>query len=178
MEDLVIAGGTEMMLQSSLADPRRPPVMDSGNLRLRKRHPQTHQGVCADAIATMEGINRAGVDELALVSQQRADAATRATTSASRLVPVYREDGSLALDREEFPRPQTTLEGLSALKPRSRPWPTWRSMNRRHLPRPDPQKYPDVKIESRPPRRQFVGRRRRLRRRAARLAGLCQKSTA
>jgi acetyl-CoA C-acetyltransferase len=32
-------------------------------------------------------------------------------------VPVYREDGSLALDREEYPRPQTTLEGLSGLKP-------------------------------------------------------------
>ena len=30
------------------------------------------------------------------------------------LVPVYREDGSLALDHEEFPRPQTTLEGLAA----------------------------------------------------------------
>ena len=27
------------------------------------------------------------------------------------LVPVYHEDGSLALDREEYPRPQTTLEG-------------------------------------------------------------------
>jgi acetyl-CoA C-acetyltransferase len=31
-------------------------------------------------------------------------------------VPVYREDGSLALDREEYPRPQTTLEGLAGLK--------------------------------------------------------------
>jgi acetyl-CoA C-acetyltransferase len=32
-------------------------------------------------------------------------------------VPVYREDGSLALDREEFPRPQTTRAGLAELKP-------------------------------------------------------------
>jgi len=30
---------------------------------------------------------------------------------------VLRDDGSIALDREEFPRPQTTMEGLSALKP-------------------------------------------------------------
>jgi acetyl-CoA C-acetyltransferase len=30
---------------------------------------------------------------------------------------VRREDGTVALDREEFPRPQTTLEGLAALKP-------------------------------------------------------------
>jgi acetyl-CoA C-acetyltransferase len=30
---------------------------------------------------------------------------------------VFREDGTLALDREEFPRPGTTLEGLAQLKP-------------------------------------------------------------
>ena len=33
------------------------------------------------------------------------------------LVPVHREDDSLALDREEYPRPRTTMEGLSELKP-------------------------------------------------------------
>ena len=32
-------------------------------------------------------------------------------------MPVNREDGSLALDREEYPRPQTTMEGLAGLKP-------------------------------------------------------------
>jgi acetyl-CoA C-acetyltransferase len=32
-------------------------------------------------------------------------------------VAVFKEDGSLALDREEFPRPQTTAEGLADLKP-------------------------------------------------------------
>ena len=118
MEDLAIAGGTEMMsYTSATADPKAPPMMDNGNLRLRARHPQSHQGVCADAIATMEGISRQAVDELALVSQQRADAAIRANRFAKSLVPVYREDGTLALDREEFPRPQTTMEGLSALKP-------------------------------------------------------------
>ena len=118
MEDLVIAGGTEMMsFTAATADPSAPPMMDSGNLRLRARHPQSHQGVCADAIATLEGISRQAVDELALVSQQRADAAIREDRFARSLVPVRREDGSVALDREEFPRPQTTMEGLSALKP-------------------------------------------------------------
>src|SRR5581483_7568978 len=33
------------------------------------------------------------------------------------LIPVLNEDGSVALDREEFPRPQTTREGLAGLKP-------------------------------------------------------------
>ena len=35
-------------------------MMDSGNLRLRALHPQSHQGVCADAIATLEGITPRG----------------------------------------------------------------------------------------------------------------------
>ncbi|HEX4199020.1 MAG TPA: acetyl-CoA C-acetyltransferase [Caulobacteraceae bacterium] len=122
MEDLVISGGTEMMsyTASSAASADRsagPMLMDSGNLRLRAKHPQSHQGVCADAIATLEGIDRQAVDELALVSQQRADAAIRGGHFNKSLVAVYKEDGSLALDHEEFPRPQTTLEGLGQLKP-------------------------------------------------------------
>jgi acetyl-CoA C-acetyltransferase len=69
MEDLVIAGGTEMMSYTAAsATPGVIPMMDNGNLRLRARHPQSHQGVCADAIATLEGISRQAVDDLALVS--------------------------------------------------------------------------------------------------------------
>jgi acetyl-CoA C-acetyltransferase len=118
MEDLVIAGGTEMMSYTAAsATPGVIPMMDNGNLRLRARHPQSHQGVCADAIATLEGIDRQAVDDLALVSQQRADAAIRGGHFDKSLVAVFREDGSLALDREEFPRPQTTAEGLAGLKP-------------------------------------------------------------
>ena len=115
--DLVVAGGTEMMSYTSAsADPKSPPFIDAGNLRLRARHPQSHQGVCADAIATMEGISRVDLDALALESQVRADMAIRGGHFSKSVVPVYKEDGSLALDHEEFPRPQTTLEGLGALK--------------------------------------------------------------
>jgi len=122
MEDLVIAGGCEMMSYTAATaaqrDPKEgPPLMDAGNTHLRKLHPQSHQGICADAIATMEGISREALDELAYVSQQRADHAIKNGHFDRALVPVYKEDGSLALDREEFPRPQTTLEGLAALKP-------------------------------------------------------------
>jgi acetyl-CoA C-acetyltransferase len=118
MSDLVIAGGTEMMsFTTSLADPKNPQMMDAGNLRLRARHPQSHQGVCADAIATLEQIPRADLDALALESQVRADKAIKGGHFRKSLVPVSKEDGSLALDREEFPRPQTTMEGLAALKP-------------------------------------------------------------
>jgi len=117
MEDLVIAGGTEMMSYTSAsADPSEPPMIDAGNLHLREMHPQSQQGVCADAIATLEGIDREAVDQLACVSQERAARAIEEDRFAKSLVPVYNLDGSLALDREEFPRPGTTMDTLAELK--------------------------------------------------------------
>ena len=123
MEDCVIAGGTEMMsyqqqLSAERANAGLPQrMMGSGNPELDVLHPQSHQGVCGDAIATMEGISREALDALALVSQQRADIAIKEGRFAKSVVPVHNPDGSVALDREEFPRPETTAEGLAALKP-------------------------------------------------------------
>ncbi len=114
MEDLVIGGGTEMMSMTGRRD--GPMIMDQGNMRLRLHHPQTHQGVCADAIATLEGISREALDEVGYVSQQRADVAIKEGRFKKSIVPVYKEDGTLALDHDEYPRPQTTREGLAALK--------------------------------------------------------------
>ena len=114
MEDLVIGGGTEMMSMTGRRD--GPMIMDQGNMRLRLHHPQTHQGVCADAIATLENISREALDEVGFISQQRADVAIKEGRFSKSLVPVYKEDGTLALDRDEYPRPQTTREGLAALK--------------------------------------------------------------
>ncbi|OSZ70906.1 acetyl-CoA acetyltransferase [Sphingomonas sp. IBVSS1] len=123
MEDLLIAGGTEMMsYTATMAQEERaaglpPMMMGSGNARLQRHHPQSHQGVCGDAIASMEGISRQDVDALGLESQKRAAVAIAEGRFAKSVIPVYREDGTLALDREEFPRPQTTMEGLSQLEP-------------------------------------------------------------
>ncbi len=117
MEDLVIAGGTEMMsYHGQIADPTKPPMIDSGNLELRAMHPQSQQGVCADAIATLEGIDRDAVDDLALVSQARAAQAIAEGRFDKSLITVKNPDGTVALDHEEFPRPETTKEGLSELK--------------------------------------------------------------
>jgi acetyl-CoA C-acetyltransferase len=116
MEDLIVAGGTEMMSFTGSLPNDGPPFMDRGNERLRKSHPQSNQGVCADAIAGMEGITRADVDALALESQKRAAVALKENRFVKSLVPVFHPDGRLALDKEEFPRPQTTLEQLSQLK--------------------------------------------------------------
>jgi acetyl-CoA C-acetyltransferase len=119
MEDLNIAGGTELMSYRKLLprDPDVPALPDAGNRRLRARHPQTSQGLCADAIATLEGIDREVLDELAYQSQQRAARAIAEGRFDRSLVAVYHEDGRLALDHEEYPRPETTREGLAALAP-------------------------------------------------------------
>ena len=117
MEDLVIAGGTEMMSYfPSIGEPGVPPMLDSGNLDLRAMHPQSQQGVCADAIATLEGIDREAVDQLALTSQQRAAQAIAEGRFDRSLITVHNPDGSVALDHEEFPRAETTLESLAGLK--------------------------------------------------------------
>jgi acetyl-CoA C-acetyltransferase len=122
MEDCVIAGGTEMMSFTAAYGAQqanagiKPLGMGSGNAALDAIHPQSHQGVCGDAIAAKEGIAREDLDALALVSQQRAAVAIAEGRFARSVVPVLNEDGTVALDREEFPRPGTTIEGLSSLK--------------------------------------------------------------
>jgi acetyl-CoA C-acetyltransferase len=122
MEDCVIAGGTEMMSYTTSVGAEeanagiKPLGMGSGNKALDAIHPQSHQGVCGDAIAAIEGIDRAALDALALESQRRADIAIKEGRFNKSVVTVYNEDGSVALDHEEFPRPETTAEGLASLK--------------------------------------------------------------
>lgn len=122
MEDLVIAGGTEMMSYTTSVMMQEagagfaPMGMGSGNTHLQALHPQSHQGVCGDAIAAMEGISREAVDALALESQRRASVAMAEGRFDKSLIPVLNDDGSVALAVDEFPRPQTTAEGLAGLK--------------------------------------------------------------
>jgi acetyl-CoA C-acetyltransferase len=113
MEDLVVSGGCEMM---SLPKKGILP-MGANNAHLQEIHPQSHQGVCADAIATLEGIPRAALDQHAAESQARAELAIKEGRFDKSLIPVLNLDGSVALDREEFPRPGTTAESLAQLSP-------------------------------------------------------------
>ena len=117
MEDLVVAGGCEMMSGYGLLSGDVSPFVDSGNEHLREMYGQSHQGICADTIATIEGISREDLDSLAAVSQERAAHAIANGHFDKSLVPVYNDDGTLALDKDEFPRPSTTRESLSQLNP-------------------------------------------------------------
>jgi acetyl-CoA C-acetyltransferase len=111
MENLVISGGTEMM---SLPKKGLLP-MGANNAHLQELHPQPHQGVCADAIASIERIPRTALDAHAAESQARADRAIKEGRFERSLTPVFNLDGTLALDHEEFPRPSTTADSLAAL---------------------------------------------------------------
>ena len=145
MEDLVVAGGCEMM---SLPKKGLLP-MGANNPHLDELHPQSHQGVCADAIASLEGIPRTALDALAAESQRRAEVAINEGRFDKSLIPVLNpEDGSVALDREQFPRPGTTAESLAKLAPSFpaiadyRPTPESRSMREQIT-----AKFPDLEIE-------------------------------
>ncbi len=123
MEDCIVAGGTEMMsLTAAMSKEKmqagiKPPMMGSYNERLQKVHPQSHQGICGDAIATIEGFTREELDEVGYRSQQRAAEAIGEGRFDKSVVPVVHDDGTVVLDRDEYPRPQTTMEGLSQLEP-------------------------------------------------------------
>jgi acetyl-CoA C-acetyltransferase len=114
-QDLVVGGGVESMSRVPMGSDEG--MMDGLNLELRQRLVQVPQGISADLIATRNGLSREDVDRFALQSQQRAAAAVREGRFARSLFAVKNSDGSLALDRDEHLRPETTLESLSALEP-------------------------------------------------------------
>jgi acetyl-CoA C-acetyltransferase len=116
-QNLVVAGGVESMSYVSTLPRTTHGIIDGDNLHLRAIHPQPHQGVCADVIATLEGITREQTDKLAVETQRRAAVAMKNGHFKKSLIAVYRDNGSVALEHDEFPRPNTTLEGLAALKP-------------------------------------------------------------
>jgi acetyl-CoA C-acetyltransferase len=112
-EDLVVAGGVESM--------SRVPIGSDGGAWAQD--PQTNfatgfvpQGIGADLIATLAGWGREDVDRFALSSQQRAAAAQAAGHFDRSVIAVEDEIGLPVLERDEFIKPRTTLEGLSQLK--------------------------------------------------------------
>jgi acetyl-CoA C-acetyltransferase len=115
MQDLIVAGGVESMSYGSTLTPLML-ALDANNEHLRNMHPQPHQGICADLIATLENISREDTEKLAVESQLRAANAIENGHFDKSLVPVLNDDGSVALDREEFPRPGTDMASLAGLK--------------------------------------------------------------
>lgn len=115
MAEMNVAGGVEMMSYTGTLESDSLTI-DGGNPHLRDIHAQPHQGICADMIATLDGFTRKELDALAVESQKRAKHAIDNGYFDKSVLPVHHLDGTLALDREEFPRPGTTMESLAELK--------------------------------------------------------------
>jgi acetyl-CoA C-acetyltransferase len=114
-QDLSVGAGVESMSRVPMGSDEA--MMDGLNLTLRKRVFQVPQGISADLIATLDGTTREELDRFALASQQRAARAVAEGRFAKSLFAVRDGEGKVALERDEYPRPETTLEGLAALEP-------------------------------------------------------------
>ena len=127
--DAVVAGGTESMSNA-------PYVLKGARWGYRLGHAEAvdsllaegltcainscHMGITAEEVAARYGVTRADQDAFALESQQRAvravgDGTFRAEIAAV-LVPQKKGD-PLTLGTDEYPRADTSLEKLAALRP-------------------------------------------------------------
>ncbi len=114
MNDLLVAGGVESMSRPA---PLSVDGFTANNTHLYAQYPLIPQGISADLIATLEGFSREDCDRLAVESQRRAAEAIDAGRFKRSVVPIYDDDGTVALDHDEHPRPGTTLESIAALNP-------------------------------------------------------------
>ena len=116
MQDAVVAGGVESMSRWPVEE-GAPPTLDGFNPTLRERYETVPQGISGDLIASIEGFTREQCDGLAVTSQDRAARALAEGRFDRSMIPIVDTHGNVALDREEFPRPGTTLDGLAKLRP-------------------------------------------------------------
>ena len=116
-----MAGGVESM--SRVAMGADGGGQDGDNLHLRERVFQVPQGISADLIATLENISRDEVDAWALRSQRYAARAMEEGRFDKSLFAVSDpKSGNVALERDEFPRADTTAEGLRPSRQPSWSW--------------------------------------------------------
>lgn len=112
--DLVVAGGVEMMSLIPIAGTGGPNGSDA---RFNDLVGMVPQGISADLMATLFGHSRRDLDTYAAESQSRAARAWDEGRFARSIVPVNDMEGRLVLQRDDYMRPQTTVESLAALKP-------------------------------------------------------------
>ncbi len=120
MQDVVVAGGVEMMSQVP---------MSGYHTRLHPEMTESYigMGFTAERVAERFGVSRADQDQFALESQQKAAKAVASGVFADQIVGVPVQDVSWSgakkttvdrvFDRDELPRADTSLEGLGKLRP-------------------------------------------------------------
>lgn len=132
-EQLMIAGGVEnmtrgplVMSKSASAYGRDQQLFDSSfgwrfiNPKMKEMYGVDAMGETAEHVAAKYKISRADQDKFALWSQQKAAQALSAKRFEKEIAPLsipQRKGDALVFARDEFAKPNTTIEGLSALKP-------------------------------------------------------------
>ncbi|WP_288366347.1 acetyl-CoA C-acetyltransferase [uncultured Acinetobacter sp.] len=111
-EDVVVAGGVESMSRIPMGSDGGPWALDP---ETNLKSSFVPQGIGADLIATLDGYTRADVDAFAVGSQQKAAAAQAQGYFDKSVVPVKDHSGVMILEKDEFIKDQTTLEGLAKL---------------------------------------------------------------
>ncbi|WP_288411887.1 acetyl-CoA C-acetyltransferase [uncultured Acinetobacter sp.] len=111
-EDVVVAGGVESMSRIPMGSDGGPWALDP---ETNLKSSFVPQGIGADLIATLDGYTRADVDAFAVGSQQKAAAAQAQGYFDKSVVPVKDHSGVMILEKDEFIKGQTTLEGLAKL---------------------------------------------------------------
>ena len=111
-QDLVVGGGVESMSRPTSL---HVDGFSANNPHLFEQFPMVAQGISADLIATVEGFTREECDALAVESQARAAVAIAEGRFERSLVPIFHDDGTLALAKDEHPRPGTTAADLAKL---------------------------------------------------------------
>ncbi|HIZ53565.1 MAG TPA: acetyl-CoA C-acetyltransferase [Candidatus Enterococcus avicola] len=126
---VVIAGGTESMSQAAyvLDDYRWGARMGHGQVvdtmikdGLTDSFYDIHMGITAENISELYQIDRETQDQLAVASQNKAEAAIKSGRFKDEIIPIHipqKRKDDLIVDTDEFPRFGATLEGLSKLKP-------------------------------------------------------------
>jgi 3-oxoadipyl-CoA thiolase len=132
MGDLFLVGGVEHMTRSPYvmtkpgeAFSRSVEIYDTSlgwrfvNPKMLKRYGVDSMGETAEHVAEQYGIAREDQDRFALWSQEKTRAATSSGRLRKEITPVEVVEGKqrALVDTDEFPRPETTLEKLAALKP-------------------------------------------------------------
>ena len=113
-ENMIVAGGVESMSRVKMETDGGAILFDP---EVSAKVGYVPQGISADLIATIEGFSREDVDNFAFGSQQKANLAWENSYFKRSIIPIYDKNGLLILEKDEHPRPDTTLEKLAELKP-------------------------------------------------------------
>ncbi|MGB1800394.1 MAG: acetyl-CoA C-acetyltransferase [Gammaproteobacteria bacterium] len=127
--DIIVAGGQENMSLSPHILPKSRNGQKMGDWKMQDSmivdglwdaFNNYHMGITTENIAKKYDISREEQDAFAAASQNKAEAAINAGKFEEEIVPVeipQRKGDPIVFDKDEFPKPGVTAEGLTKLRP-------------------------------------------------------------